>query len=138
MPTYRFPCIGGADVFFIPPDMTIAEIERRNSENMQIHTHVIEAETLDEARAFLEDLGVAACQAIRAAIKRGSEMGYGTEPPLLLRMEDAARLLSVGRSTLYKLIASGDIPIVRIGGVARVSRAALESWIEQRSRKESR
>ena len=53
---------------------------------------------------------------------------------LLLRPAEAARLLSVGRSTLYELIARGDIPgVIRIGSAIRISRRALEGWIERTS-----
>ena len=53
---------------------------------------------------------------------------------LLLRPTEAARLLSVGRSTFYELVAKGEIPgVIRIGSAIRVSRRALESWIERMS-----
>lgn len=60
-------------------------------------------------------------------------MSQGLEP-LLLRVEDAAKCLSLGRSKTYELIASGVIPVVRIGRSTRVSRSALEAWIEGHSR----
>lgn len=57
-----------------------------------------------------------------------------TEPqsssaPLLLRVSEAARLLGVSRSTMYQLVASGSVPVIRIGRSVRVSRPALEAWI---------
>ena len=42
------------------------------------------------------------------------------EIPVLLRIPDAARLLDVSRSTVYQLIASEQLPVVRIGRSVRV------------------
>ncbi len=50
------------------------------------------------------------------------------ETPLLLRAEEAARLLSVGRSTVFKLLASGKLPTVKIGRAVRVRRVDVEAW----------
>ena len=50
--------------------------------------------------------------------------------PLLLPPAEAARLLSVGRSTLYELMESGAIPFVKIGRSRRIRREALEAYIE--------
>jgi excisionase family DNA binding protein len=46
--------------------------------------------------------------------------------PLLLRVPEAAELLRISRSTLYQLIARGEVSIVRIGRTVRVSRRELE------------
>ncbi|HZU60732.1 MAG TPA: helix-turn-helix domain-containing protein [Solirubrobacteraceae bacterium] len=48
----------------------------------------------------------------------------------LLRVEEAARLLRIGRSKLYQLLARGELPVVRIGRSVRIPRRALEEWIE--------
>ena len=48
---------------------------------------------------------------------------------LLLRAGDVSRLLGVGRSTVYELIARGELPAIRIGRLVRVPRPALEEWI---------
>jgi len=48
---------------------------------------------------------------------------------LLLRVRDVCRLLNVGRSTVYELIARGELPVIRIGRLVRVPRPALEEWI---------
>ena len=53
------------------------------------------------------------------------------EPPLLLRAEEAARLVSLGRSTIFKLLASGELPAVRVGRSVRVRRVDLERWVEE-------
>ena len=53
--------------------------------------------------------------------------------PVLLRAEEVARMLGVGRSTVYELIVRGQLPVVRIGRLVRVPAAALERWIDQRT-----
>lgn len=54
-----------------------------------------------------------------------------TSEPLLLRIDEAARRLSIGRSKTYELLRAGVIPSVRIGRSRRVPAHALEVWIEQ-------
>jgi len=55
------------------------------------------------------------------------------ELPLLLRAEEAAQLLSLGRSTIFQMLATGELPAVRVGRAVRVPRAALERWVRERS-----
>jgi excisionase family DNA binding protein len=40
--------------------------------------------------------------------------------------EEARRVLSVGRSTIYALIHSGQVPAIRLGRLLRIPVAALE------------
>lgn len=49
---------------------------------------------------------------------------------LLLRVTEAARLLGVSRTTLYQLIAAGEIPVVRIGRSVRIVRSELERRVQ--------
>ncbi|MCC7103665.1 MAG: helix-turn-helix domain-containing protein [Chloroflexi bacterium] len=51
---------------------------------------------------------------------------------LLLRPEEAAALLSLGRSTIYELIASGALESVTVGRSRRVPLAALERFVRER------
>lgn len=51
------------------------------------------------------------------------------EQPILYRPEDAARVLGIGRSKLFELLATGQIPSVQIGRARRVSRRALEQYV---------
>lgn len=53
---------------------------------------------------------------------------------LLLRAEDVQRALGIGRSKVYELIASGDLPVVRIGRSVRVPSKALDEWIERQTK----
>lgn len=50
---------------------------------------------------------------------------------LLLRPEEAARLLGIGRSTIYELISSKELPSIRIGRAIRLRRQDVLEWIEQ-------
>ena len=48
----------------------------------------------------------------------------------LLRVRDVQTRLALSRNTVYSLIASGNLPVVRIGGAIRVDEADLEAWLE--------
>lgn len=50
---------------------------------------------------------------------------------LLLRVEEAAALLGIGRDLAYRLARSGEIPAVRLGRRLLVPRQALIAWIEE-------
>jgi excisionase family DNA binding protein len=52
---------------------------------------------------------------------------------LLLRATEVAAALGIGRATAYELMASGELPTVRIGRAVRVPRAGLEEWIRQQT-----
>jgi excisionase family DNA binding protein len=57
-----------------------------------------------------------------------------TEERGLLRVEDAARYLSLGRSKTYELLQpNGPLPVVRIGRSVRVPLAALRKWVEEQA-----
>lgn len=51
---------------------------------------------------------------------------------LLLRIPEVAAELRLARSSVYQLIQTGELPIVRFGRAVRVPRSALEAWIERR------
>lgn len=50
---------------------------------------------------------------------------------LLLTPEEAARVLRVGRTTVYALLKAGDLHPVHIGRSCRLSRAELERYINR-------
>ena len=57
----------------------------------------------------------------------------GGEPRLLYRMEDVAHLLNISRSKAFEMAAAGKLPgVVRLGRSVRVSRIALERWIQEK------
>ena len=51
------------------------------------------------------------------------------EPPLVLRVEDLAQMLSIGRNTAYELVRSGEIRSIRIGKSYRIPREAIEEYL---------
>jgi excisionase family DNA binding protein len=53
--------------------------------------------------------------------------------PLLLRVEEVARALAIGRSKVYELIASGQLPSITIGSARRIPTEALRKWIAERA-----
>ena len=50
------------------------------------------------------------------------------EPPLLVSVKDASRMLGIGRSSMWKLISRGEIETRRIGRRTLIRRQALESF----------
>lgn len=60
---------------------------------------------------------------------RPAEGDASTVAPLLLRPEEAAAVLGVGRSTLYELLAAGAVESVLIGKSRRVPVAALADYV---------
>ncbi len=50
---------------------------------------------------------------------------------MLLTPEEAARVLSIGRSKVYELIRTGALESVRIGGSRRVPVTAIERFIAE-------
>ncbi|QMU67131.1 helix-turn-helix domain-containing protein [Streptacidiphilus sp. P02-A3a] len=51
-----------------------------------------------------------------------------------LTVEEAARRLGVGRTTMYALLASGQIPSVAIGRLRRIPAEALNAYVAARAR----
>ena len=52
---------------------------------------------------------------------------------ILYRPSEAAEAIGVSRSRVYELIASGEIPSLKVGHVRRVPVKALHEWIAQRT-----
>jgi excisionase family DNA binding protein len=50
---------------------------------------------------------------------------------LLVTPEEAAKRLSLGRTTLFELIARGEVQTVTIGRCRRVPVSALRSFVER-------
>ena len=49
--------------------------------------------------------------------------------PLLVTIADAARVLAIGRTTMYELVADGAIEVVHIGRCARVPTEAIRDFL---------
>jgi len=51
---------------------------------------------------------------------------------LLISVNEAARRLGIGRSLCYELIASGQLPRVRVGRRTLVPVTALHEWVDRK------
>ncbi|HUW15906.1 MAG TPA: helix-turn-helix domain-containing protein [Actinomycetes bacterium] len=55
-------------------------------------------------------------------------------PPILVSVEEAARLLGLSRGKAYELASRGELPVVRFGRSVRVHRDRLEAWVNEQAR----
>jgi excisionase family DNA binding protein len=55
------------------------------------------------------------------------------DQPLLLDSRGVGALIGLGRTKVFQMMASGELPVVRIGRCVRVPRSGLESWIASRT-----
>jgi excisionase family DNA binding protein len=53
----------------------------------------------------------------------------------LLTLTEAAQLLHVSTKTLQRMIRSGDLPALKVGGQWRLRESQLNSWIQSREGK---
>ncbi|NNJ12002.1 helix-turn-helix domain-containing protein [Chloroflexales bacterium ZM16-3] len=53
--------------------------------------------------------------------------------PLLVRVEEAARILSLSRSTIYEMMDAGELPSVRRGTARRIPVDALRAWVARQT-----
>ena len=51
--------------------------------------------------------------------------------PICVRINDAARMIGIGRTKLYELIAKGEIETVKIGKATRVTTASLHGLVDR-------
>jgi excisionase family DNA binding protein len=59
-------------------------------------------------------------------------MSSSAEGRLLLSIPEAAKLLSVGRTMLYRLLERNEIPTIQVGRRRLIPTAALEQWVMSR------
>jgi excisionase family DNA binding protein len=54
--------------------------------------------------------------------------------PMLLRAEEVAKVLGLGRSKVFEMLRANELPVVRIGRSpeSSVPVAQLERWIQER------
>jgi excisionase family DNA binding protein len=55
----------------------------------------------------------------------------GMEDKLTLSVEEAAKLLGIGRNLCYDRVKTGEIPVIKIGRRLLVPRRALEKLLEE-------
>ena len=58
--------------------------------------------------------------------------GHQPVEPICVRINDAARMIGVGRTKLYELISSGELETVKIGKATRVTTASLHELVRSR------
>ena len=56
----------------------------------------------------------------------------GAPQRLLLRIPEVAETLGIGRTKIYELIATGELPTIRVGRAVRISVSTLQKWVEAR------
>ena len=61
--------------------------------------------------------------------------GPGAHEALLLTVPEAARLLAIGRTSLYRLIQDGDLRVVKIGRATRVALVDLRAFVDEARRR---
>lgn len=60
--------------------------------------------------------------------------GHQPVEPICVRINDAARMIGIGRTKLYELISAGELETVKIGNATRVTTASLYGYVERRSK----
>ncbi|HAM01514.1 MAG TPA: DNA-binding protein [Acidimicrobiaceae bacterium] len=63
----------------------------------------------------------------------GATAGYrdiGINGRLLFRVEEAAEVLAIGTSTVYKLLAAGELKGIKIGRSLRITASELGRFVE--------
>lgn len=60
------------------------------------------------------------------------ELTTTTPPALLLRVPEVCDLLAVGRSTIYLLMARGELDVVHIGRSVRITTESAVAYVELR------
>ena len=60
-----------------------------------------------------------------------------TAPPvshdqICVRVNDAARMIGVGRTKLYELIAAGEVETIKLGKATRITTASLHDLVRRR------
>jgi len=61
----------------------------------------------------------------------------GAPKRLLLRIPEVAETLGIGRTKIYEMIATGELPTVRFSPAVSISVNTLQNWEEARAQHES-
>jgi len=60
----------------------------------------------------------------------GASVSFG-DLPLVLTVDEARRVLRVGRRQLYQAIARRDVHTLKVGRSIRIPRSSLEAWLAE-------
>ncbi|WP_228242064.1 helix-turn-helix domain-containing protein [Porphyrobacter sp. GA68] len=58
--------------------------------------------------------------------------GHQPVEPICVRINEAARMIGIGRTKLYELISTGELETVKIGKATRVTTASLRELVKRR------
>ena len=50
--------------------------------------------------------------------------------PLVMTPVEAAQALGIGRNSIYSLLRSGDLKSIRVGRLIKITRSALEEYLQ--------
>lgn len=78
-----------------------------------------------QSQGSLVTLDVEPC----ATVPTGQSALLGSPTKLLLTPQEAALALCMSRSSLYKLLLTGEIPSIKVGRMRRISLIALQQWV---------
>ncbi|MCX4754284.1 helix-turn-helix domain-containing protein [Kitasatospora purpeofusca] len=56
-----------------------------------------------------------------------------TIQPVLLTAEDVAKMMRIGRSTVYELLSGGELASIKIGRSRRIRPADVHAYIERQA-----
>ncbi len=79
------------------------------------------------ARTLAKALGIPDEDLLPLLASAAPEQGDPTV--LALTVEEAARRIGVGRTTMYALIASGEVPSIQFGRLRRIPTQALSDYV---------
>jgi excisionase family DNA binding protein len=54
-------------------------------------------------------------------------------PNRMMTIKEVAEYLSVHEKTIYRLVKSGELPALRVGGQWRFEKKVLDAWIQGRT-----
>lgn len=69
------------------------------------------------------------CYSVRGQYKFKKEVRMNED---ILTIKDTADYLKMSRSTIYKLILTGDLPAAKVGNKWRIRRTKLEEWMNEK------
>ena len=61
----------------------------------------------------------------------GNDKSHNESDRILIKVSDAARMLSVSKSKLYELINEGTVPAIRVGQSLRIPLEWLHKWVAE-------
>ncbi|EAP90248.1 hypothetical protein OA2633_08539 [Oceanicaulis sp. HTCC2633] len=64
--------------------------------------------------------------------------GEQTVEPICVRINEAARMIGIGRTKLYELISTGELETVKIGKATRVTTSSLHDLVRRRRARDQR